>query len=268
LNRVAFPAWHELPAEGDAKRYEVVVFMLDLSDREKPVLSQALRLTAPEDPAQKIVFLDLSPDGKRLLATMDSRVMESDAAGKEEPKMRFEVDEWAWRLARFAPDSIGIVCAIQVRNAERSKLVFQEKPGAPLREIAQLDGFPATIPVFRWLARDRLRVYDVMQDAIRLVEVNTDGANRVEKYLDPVSLKRQQELADLEYRLQSARAMPEGKDRDAKIAAIRGTLGGANDLDKTLEAEWDKVDDWKTLPAKTDVPEPPAKEDEEEGKKP
>jgi hypothetical protein len=230
------------------------VFLVDVADRENPKVRRVTQWNIDQDFEAEVAFLDFSPDGKQLLVSFlkkdGSISYRVNVDGKQPPKQVLaDVEGTAW-YTHFAPDGKGILCLITREGVElgQNTTVFCviDADGARPRRLASFPGDVLEIcPVWHWLGDKRLRLYLLTGDGITLVETDLDGTNRVEKRLSHDALKRQQELADLAFRLRSARAMPAGEEREKALHEIADALHDSANLDKTLEAEWDKVDNWE-----------------------
>ena len=84
---------------------------------------------------------------------------------------------------------------------------------------------------------------------MRILSFDAAGRPLKAKRLSSEKLRVQKRLADIELVLSRLRDVKPG-DAEKPLAPVRKEFQRLDGFEKTLEAAWDKVDDWENVPVK------------------
>jgi len=293
-NRFAVPASRKI-TEGDKEKRETSVWVVDLSNPpaaegdEKPAAPKADAKPWPAftcaakwpDIAGKDPSIDLafSADGKRLLAAVavavegglpQTRFFDLDPAGKEPPKLLFEVAGGA--SPQWTPDGKGLVYQRPAAGAEKDCEVVLWRPEMKeARVIAWLPNVAGSAwTACYWSKEGRLRIYHVADEGLWLMDAAADGSGAKARRLSHEQLAAQKFLADFE---RAVARMPDTAPEnlpEALAGAVKGVLKPLQDAAKptqdALKAAWAAASAWEEVPALAAraAEKPPAKPPAEE----
>jgi hypothetical protein len=288
-SRFAVSAFREI-TEGDKVKGETSVWVVDLSNPpaaegdEKPAAPKADAKPWPAftcaakwtDIGGKDASIDLafSADGKRLLATVavlaegsptQTRFFDLDPAGKEPPKLLFEVAGGA--SPQWTPDGKGLVYLRPARDAEKGREVVLWQPEMKeARVIAWLpDAAGSAWTTCYWSKEGRLRIYHVADEGLWLMDAAADGSDAKARRLSHEQLAAQKFLADFERAVARMPDTPPEGLPEALAGAMKGVLKPLQDAAKptqdALKAAWAAASAWEDVPplAAGAAEKPPAK---------
>jgi dipeptidyl aminopeptidase/acylaminoacyl peptidase len=281
-SRFAVPAFRKI-TEGDKEKGEASVWVVDLSN--PPAAEGDEKAAAPKadakPPAAKpwpmftcaakwvdiagkdapAIDLAFSPDGKRLLAAVavageggpQTQFFDIDPAGKEQPKLLFEVSGGA--SPQWTPDGKGLVYLRPVKGAEKGREVLLWQPEMKeARVIARLpDVAGSAYTTCFWTKEGRLRIYHVADEGLWLMDAAADGTGAKARRLSHERLAAQKFLADFE---RGIARMPDAPPQDlpeALAGAMKPVIKPLQDAAKptqdALKAAWAAASAWEEVPA-------------------
>jgi hypothetical protein len=227
---------------------------------------------------EPIVDLAFTADGKRLVAALggcgeaedSTRFVELDPTGKLPPKFLFDAPK-AY-APQWTPDGKGLAyLRIAADNEKFRELVIWRPEAKEPVVLARLSGgFASASAVLYWMADGRLRIYDISEEGVRLVETTLDGKTAKGRLLTRDRLKAARRLADLQRLLDRVGPPANMADQpwpEAYAAPMKQATAAVESVGTStkaaMEAAWNAVAKWEEVPAMAPMPAPvssPAKE--------